>query len=280
MKKIFTIAMLFLVNSVLAQNAQLTNKKGHQILPRTGDFSVGVNANPLLDFALNAVNIMNNTGQTAELPAGINGISMKYFLKDNIALRASVELDRNRGTYRSFFDNPIDVFNEVEIPGELVDVEKWIENETFVSVGFEMRRGYNRLQGYYGADIGIQLMRESETTEYGQAYTKEAADAGYMLGGDERLLSYSERVLAFGLRPFVGVEYFIAPKISLGAEYGLNFARLSSPRGDLQREIWDDSGSEPKAVIEIDKTDSYSDGGSFNFNGNWGNGQITLHFYF
>jgi hypothetical protein len=34
--------------------------------------------------------------------------------------------------------------------------------------------------------------------------------------------------MGIGLRGFIGVEYFIIPKISVGAEYGWGFAMMSS----------------------------------------------------
>ena len=60
-------------------------------LPETGDIALGFNAVPMLDFGLNVVNFMNNTGQTAgglaDFPSGTTGTaSLKYFVSESEAL--------------------------------------------------------------------------------------------------------------------------------------------------------------------------------------------------
>lgn len=281
MKKFFLFCSVLSVNVAFAQTTNFTNKRGFEMLPKAGDFSVAVDAVPILDFALNAVNIMNNTGQTAQLPNGINGLSVKYFWKDDVAFRGSFDISRERGTENIYFDNPVDVFKNVATPGELVDSYTEVFNQSLITLGIEKRRGYNRLQGYYGADLAIISYRTKESTEYGQAFNKDAFDAGYMALGDERELSYKERGFAFGLRTFVGVEYFVAPKISLGAEYGFLFIRESGSRGESEFESWDAvSGGEPKSIIETEKGGSSFRGGITTSDITGLNGQIKLNFYF
>jgi hypothetical protein len=280
MKKFFLFCSVLSVNVAFAQTTNFTNKRGFEMLPKAGDFSIAVDAVPILDFALNAVNIMNNTGQTAQLPNGINGLSVKYFWKDDVAFRGSFDISRERFKDNRYFDNPVDVFKNVATPGELVDTYTEVFNESLITLGIEKRRGYNRLQGYYGTDLVLGSFRESGSTEYGQAFNKDAFDAGYMALGDERELSYKERGFVFGLRTFVGIEYFVAPKISLGAEYGFLFLRESSPRGESEFESWDAvGGGEAKSIIETEKSNSYRDGlSTSDITGL--NGQIKLNFYF
>ncbi len=45
-----------------------------------------------------------------------------------------------------------------------------------------------------------------------------------------------------GVRGFVGVEYFFAPKISIGGEFGWGINFLSTAKGSSETEVWDGTG--------------------------------------
>ena len=53
MKKIFLFCAALALTGTM--NAQLTNKKGAQILPETGDWAISVKADPFIAFATNLV---------------------------------------------------------------------------------------------------------------------------------------------------------------------------------------------------------------------------------
>ncbi|MDF1676825.1 MAG: hypothetical protein P1U44_14015, partial [Vicingaceae bacterium] len=152
------------------------------------------------------------------------------------------------------------------------------------------------IQGYYGGELLISLGSSSESWDYGRAYTadwsaNEVAPMGSIQGS-----AIAQRVterkagstFAFGLRGFVGVEWFIAPKVSLGAEYGWGLGFSSTGEGEETVEYWgfveNSTASEPSLQSETLKT-----GGSSAFqldtdnNGNsifGGSGQINLVFHF
>lgn len=73
-----------------------------------------------------------------------------------------------------------------------------------VGLGKEFRRGANRLQGYYGYAAGISL--SSETLSVEGMDDVEDSGMGFSAGG------------------FIGVEYFVMPKMGLSAEYGHGIA--------------------------------------------------------
>ena len=60
-----------------------------------------------------------------------------------------------------------------------------------LSAGKEMRKGTANLQGYYGYQAHVHMMNHDDETE-----------------------------MSFGAGGFVGVEYFVRPKMGIGAEYG------------------------------------------------------------
>ena len=73
-----------------------------------------------------------------------------------------------------------------------------------LGLGKEWRRGSTRLQGFYGADalIGFASEKWSETNNT-------VANATYKAGTSFNL----------GVNGFIGAEYFIFPKMSIGAQY-------------------------------------------------------------
>ena len=77
------IALGFGSLSFAQDDEVLTSKNGHVILPEAGDFAIQMDATPILDFGLNVVNIMNNTGSTSQHPGYVSGFDQtlvgKYF---------------------------------------------------------------------------------------------------------------------------------------------------------------------------------------------------------
>ena len=179
MKKIITSLMaLSLIFGASAQDGDiLKNKKGTPILPKAGDFALQMNANPLLDFGLNAVNIMNNTGQTSahpgftagQNPAFTNYIVGKYFLSSSTALRLKLGYTSSTDKEETYGDNPINPSN-ASPSNILLSTEKDKSNAFILGGGMEFRRGYGRLQGYYGGELNLTFASVKLENEYEIAY--------------------------------------------------------------------------------------------------------------
>src|SRR5690606_29560763 len=106
------------------------------------------------------------------------------------------------------------------------------------------RRGFGRLQGYYGAELGFNLMSNGAKYEYGNALTASTSAVDVNVSGADALGNGSNVVaggdidgtgaandyrvtemksgLGFmiGLRGFIGAEYFVMPRLSIGGEFG------------------------------------------------------------
>lgn len=252
MKTVKVLALgCMLTSGVMAQEelntSVLTSKKGVPILPQQGDYALGFDATPVLNFGLNAVNIMNDTGQDAEHPgyAGINqALFAKYFLQDNLAVRARLGVNTLNTTEKTFGDDPL--YDGSGTPDNiLLSTEKTGTSMYFLGAGLEWRRGYNRLQGYYGGEALIGFGTDRTNTSYEVSYNSDADDAGYISAGDTRTLVQNNGAsLMLGLRGFVGVEYFVAPKISLGGEFGWGLGYSRQGRGKTEVESWDGSDAE------------------------------------
>lgn len=285
---VFAASILVVAMTLTAagQESQLlVSKKGIPILPQKGDFAIGVSATPFLDFVGNATKINNN--ETFSSPASWNFIDPskmyifgKYFLNDNTAIRAKVRIGLNSET-----ETALSVKNGTT-ENEMVE-DTWTHSTTNVVLagGIEKRRGYGRLQGYYGAEAMITILGgATDTYEYGneinKTYTTPARHDfnGNVAGGYYLTKNTTKSLLGFGVGAFVGVEYFFAPKMSVGGEFGwgigINQSDNVTGNSEQTDEYW--NGEE----VQSDKVNAGGKVTSFNIDTRSTGGQIFLLFHF
>ncbi len=233
MKKIFLFcASLALVGTM---NAQLTNKKGAQILPESGDWAISVKADPFISFATNLVTGIAGVADPGS-PVTFNQyqenqtLIFKKFTSNTTADRFIVNFGHTSNT-------SINSVSELDANGIIV-ANSFVDNKsrtrtTHVGLGYgkEFRKGAGRLQGYYGADGMIYLEGGSTTNSYGNDIVRTHESS--------RLLkSKNGLALGLGARGFLGAEYFFAPKMSLGAEFGYGLSVYSQGAGKSKNETW------------------------------------------
>lgn len=238
--------------------------------PKARDLSISFDAVPMLNFALNVVNIFGNTGQTADgiiaWPSGFgNTISMKYMLTDAIAIRGLVGAAFSNTTTTTYYAHPVDVADPDVAAGD----EKEIQDSTSTNInamwlggGAEYRDTlFDRLQGYGGVEARFGFGGGSTSTDYGWRYNQDAADFGVVVDGTSRVLRADQGMFGWlTARAFVGVEYFIVPKVSLGAEYGLSMTFAGQGRGVVETETW--NAADEEAVVD-NEPGGQSEGGFF-----------------
>lgn len=294
MKKILSLvfASALIINSLNAQ--ELVSKKGFKILPEAGDYSLGFNAVPLVDLALNFTNIMVNTGQTAQHPGYVNGFNQvivgKYFMSETMAIRGKVGINTARNSNTLYFDDPKDVFTNPTDPdswGEIKDVKVTSTTAIVLSGGVEYRRGHNRLQGFYGGEALLGFNMTSSKNTWGVEINQDAITNGYTNGDGSalsgRVLSTSAgTAITFGVRGFAGVEYFFAPKMSIAGEFGWGLGLKTVPRGKTVVENWTAANA-----VEEKETKGTTKGSGFGFQVDNGFGQnllpsaaLTVNFHF
>lgn len=168
MKKLITIVCAFAVS--LSVNAQDNT-------PKSGDWSVGTSAGPVLEYVGNLISGVATSpavsfGADQGHETNHTNISGKYFTDDMTAWRGSLNL---------YFNSDEDADASFMLG---------------VSAGKEYRKGTSNLQGYYGYMANVNMLNHDDETE-----------------------------VSFGAHGFVGVEYFVRPKMGIGAEYhhGLNY---------------------------------------------------------
>lgn len=220
MKKIILSAVALMAFG-FASAQDLKSKKGENYLPEAGDWAISFQANPFLVYfgqvAGGNVPAVGG-GFTANSPV-TNAFVGKKFIDAKSAYRVIANF--------GFGSNNIaagDFVGAGDINGDGVAEFATYKQSTLnlqAGLGKEWRKGSTRLQGFYGADalIGFSSTKWSETNN---PVANDSFDAGTSIN--------------LGVTGFIGAEYFILPKMSIGAQYnyGLQIAsngasKYSSP---------------------------------------------------
>lgn len=221
------------------------DKEQKQYLPEEGDWALGIDVVPILKYIGNAFNGTNGSngldhvggtpftsgkfGNQGLMPTV--SVMGKYMLTDEWALRANVGLmisSTNDKAYstddKALAENP---FSEAKV----VDGARYARNGMSMLLGAEYRKGSRRIQGVFGAGLLFAFQNSKETYSWGNALTEinqsptshtfpnmPALPNGY------RALTQNEVGSNFylGVTGSAGIEWFVAPKIALGAEVNLS----------------------------------------------------------
>lgn len=210
MKKIIlTVAAVFALSFANAQ--EMKSSKGENYLPEAGDWAISFNADGVFDYVGNAFN--GNADNSAPKVASVrdNCFVGKKFITDKTAYRVVANLGLGSNNLK---DGDYNGDNNVDF-----STYKASTINLTVGLGKEWRKGSTRLQGFYGADalVGFSSTKWTETNPSG---ANEKFDAGTSVN--------------FGVTGFIGAEYFLFPKMSIGAQYnyGLQIASQGASKLD------------------------------------------------
>lgn len=231
MKTIIVLVFLFVGLTYLqAQDSNdepLTGKKGQVILPQKGDIGLGVNLIPFFYWMGNSFNAnASNTYAADDKFFNIFGNSVligKYMLTDKTAFRLAWGINVGHTTMDEYVQD--DASNN---PNMMVKDSRSLNwSRTSLALGYEMRRGNGRLQGFFGADVRLSYNRNSDYVyTYGNGYSLRnlvptSYNWGTNLNANKRTTAHTgSNIFGAGLRGFVGAEYYLAPKVCIGAEFG------------------------------------------------------------
>ena len=159
------------------------------------------------------------------------------------------------------------------------DVQKVSESSFALGLGKEFRRGSTRLQGVYGAEALFKLSSTTTKYEYGNSIQSPA----YNLFDSRPIDVKSGSTLEFGVRAFIGAEYFIAPKISISAEYGWGLHLTSKAGGSTTSETQeldnnDNTISSSSSVDAVGGPNSFTIGNDLGFDLGSASLGLMLHF--
>lgn len=236
-RKLFFAAMFTGIGAIsFAQTTQMTNKNGLVITPEAGDWVLGMNASPFLNYVGNLFNGTTNNSVGTAFVDGNNAIYGKYFATNDMAYRGSLRITALSNSSSFLFDtNTVD-----QQPDYLEDVSRQSGFGFYLSGGLEWRKGHNRLQGYYGGELMLMFgaLTPNVTNEYALAMDSTNI-ANNLVTPGRTLESRAGSTFGFGVRPFVGVEYFVLPKLSIAGEFGWGLMFSTTSEGENTTEQFD-----------------------------------------
>jgi hypothetical protein len=300
-KKVLIVTALISSMFVQAQEQAsgdevVKNKKGYEILPKAGDIAIGFNTIPIIDLVFGTLSrnpAYNGAGNIVSYTQNSNNqIVAKYFLAANSALRIRLGVNTlaggitnrvqdSKALYDASFGTPEDISaaNLVRVKDEI----SYRKSNWMISAGYEMRRGYRRLQGVFGGEIGFGGNSASQTVEYGNAFSDQYSvqyttnfNAGFVANHNPTAPGRQIRNVEnnfrggfrMGLRGFIGIEYFIFAKISVAAEYGWGYAFTTRGRQTLKQEVYTTQGGVSKVIVEELNQDSNENTRGFSVDNN------------
>lgn len=292
-KRLFSILTILFVNVAIAQNPPdngtetvLLSKKGEPILPEAKDWALSIDASPFLTYT---GKLLSNTGadapavnSLANYPLTIGG---KYFITAKQAYRARVRIGiASQTVSNSVVDNQNTTLDTVYIK----DSYKSSSTNVTLAFGKEFRRGKTRLQGFYGGEGIIGISTGKSIYTYGNTFSNlnvsptstdflTPTSLGYASGpANTRTQSESNGTgIKVAARGFVGAEYFIFPKMSIGIEFGFSLMYYNQNDGKLSTESWDAAAGSVK-----NKTLAKSGTKGFGVDNDNSGGAIMLNFHF
>ena len=213
-KNNFLFVLVFLC-AFLGNAQEIKSKKRENYLPEAGDWAISFNANGVFKYIGNTFNgNLDNKEPSLSSPEG-NAFVGKKFITDKSAYRVVFELG-----YNSISQPITDIADN-----ELTDIKQTLVDVT-LGFGKEWRKGKTRLQGFYGADATISMESGLITTN-----TKNATTNAF-IESEEYKVSPG---FGIGVQGFIGAEYFIFPKFSLGVQY--TYRVRYSKSGDIKYTI-------------------------------------------
>ena len=284
MKKIFLITLLFCAG-IVGAFAQEESAANAELLPVQGDFGISVDAAPFFKYIGNMFNGSQDNpapyfGNKNNYELTIRGV---YFLQDDASIRAALSLNIGNEIFKGTVADDYALTQPGYNGQTVIDVKESDFANVDLKVGYGFHRGYGRLQASYGPQIGINFSGTRASYTYANSI-QEANQTpstynfvGNIVGfGERKLEEKSGNTFGASVGAFAGVEYFIAPKLSIGGEIGLGVNVFNTWQGETTTEKWDTSQGN---AVENSTRSLYGKTGGVALR-TITNGGIFLSFYF
>lgn len=308
--KILTMALMLAVASTAfagekATPEEIANRDYSSWLPAAGDFSIGFTLDPIATFVGNLFNgNLNNSldplhGDVLLKPElgvgdGLHrnvSVMGKYMLTDQLGIRANIGFGTKITKQAAYVDDESILVLDEWQRAQVIDTYKGNQFSGSFAVGAEYRVGKRMVQGVFAfsALYGCEVSTEKVWT-YGNAITEinqTPANAGLGVApgvmtafpgvSNARPLSQKASVDHYiGGVGSIGVEVFVAPKISLGADVNLTiYGRVGGPQS-ATFEGWNEATNEVSVFNDVRLPKTWD----FVFSTNNIGANLSLNFYF
>jgi len=253
MKKLLILLSAFITATGFAQD--FTSKEGAPILPEAKDWSIGLDATRLIKNA--NFNFVSNS----------QAITVKYFKNAKTAYRIGVRIGLNNWVTKNMVPDRVAATSSiVAYPAATALKENtWRKTTSAIGLtfGIEKRRGAFRLQGIYGVEGGLFISSNTDnftygnklnatsspqmlidpskdamtSTNFGNANNIDTVPAIQGVQGPARITQRKNGTsISIGARIFIGAEYFLLPKMSLGGEFGWGLSFSTTGRSETKLE--------------------------------------------
>lgn len=267
-----------------AQTGEITSNRGENWLSQDGDWGLTFDATPIINFAGNLFN-----GTTGNGGVGLNNfftstggegvvIGGKKLVDANTAYRGRIRIGFGSHKETNLVDvdplpTPLPTFPNPNPTAEDVTKEGYMAIQ--LGVGLEKRVGSTRVVGIYGGEFNLGFGSSKTKTEFGNAYTQQAQGTG------SRVTEVKEGGrFSVGLQAFGGVEWFCAPKISLGGEYTWGLALSSKGHNSTTTEYWVSNDTGTNGASQSITEDGGTKESDFSLDTGISGARVSLNFYF
>lgn len=259
-----------------AQTTPMTNKNGLTITPEAGDWVLGMNAAPFLNYIGNMFNA-NDSNTVGVNFVNNNAIYGKYYVNSDMAYRGSFRITTFANSVTTLQDT-----NTVSVSPSYVENKVTASGFAFyLSAGIEKRKGHNRLQGYYGVDAILSLGAAAPNMKADYGLTMDSTNVANGYVPTTRMLSSKAGAqFGIGVRPFVGVEYFVLPKLSIGGEFGWGLSFVTTGGGEVITENYGPNPPSGTANTTFEVTTETGKSNSFVLNTDNLGGAIRILYHF
>ena len=240
-------------------------------LPVQGDFSVGFSLNPIATYVGNMFSGytgQNSLGDLTGEPMAMDiiganpmaSIMGSYMLTDKLGVKANVGMGISVKSENHYVLDDEALFLDPLSQAKVVDKRKGSMAYGSIAVGVEYRVGKTRpVQGVFGAGVNYAFGSASYKFSYGNAITEMnqkptinedastsgfivtpsyTAAAGYMPAARPVALKADNMIHLLGVYGSVGIEWFVAPKIALGANVNVGLYYEVNPATAYVYEGW------------------------------------------
>ena len=269
MKRLISfILVAVLALPLLAEEQVVTKPREKKVLndysewlPKQGEFSIGFSLDPLATFVGNMFNgnLSNGLGDLAGeplldgiafAPASMVSIMGTYMQTDQLAWRLNLGLGYTHKAINEYVLDDAALFFDPLSRVKVIDCYQRDRLQGSIALGMEYRVGKTSpIQGVFGAGLNYAFGQFSENYAYGNGITEGnqaptiyepglyEAVTGYMPSARPLSTTSDDLIHMVGIYASAGVEWFVAPKVALGANvnfgiyYEINPARVSVYEG-------------------------------------------------